>query len=487
MKKYAAAVGAALLTALAVSAAPGPLTLKVARGVSDTMYVDKTDMVCVTVPGASATVNGRPVHVYKTGSFEAPVELKPGQNTIAVEVSADGETVRKDVTVFRAEKPAAKERKATAHDPEATLMFGTPVYVKSTKGAYLQYGNGDDRLGGSKMGFIDADIPLTVIGEKGSLYCVRLGADRIAYIPRQYTEPAPYSGGVVNTGGWSIGDAGRTDRVTIGLPKRLPYQYMTDLEPNTITVDIFGATDNSNWMTQRTLDLGIIDYCDFRQVGEDVYRVILRLKDKLQWGFDVRYEGNDLVIDVRHRPKSLKLKDLVIGLDAGHGGQYPGAYSPSGLKEKEVNLDIILNVKDLLEREGAKIVMTRDGDTGPSMAERKRIWADGMVDLAVSVHNNASGGTSTDGTAILYKHLFCRPLALCMTRRMLETGLNLFGIVQNFNFSLNGPTLYPEVLVEGMFMSNLADEERLADPKFRRLVAEKIVAALKDYLREAAR
>lgn len=367
------------------------------------------------------------------------------------------------------------------------LMYAKPKYLVSTSGAYLQYGNGGDRLGGSKMGFIDANIPLTAEGENGKLYRVRLGSDRIAYIPKEYTAEGKDTGGAVNTGGWSVTNTGRADRIAISLPKRLPYQYMTNLDPNTITVDIFGATDNSNWITQHTLDLGIIDFFDFRQVGEDVYRVNIHLKGKSQWGYQVRYEGNTLQIDVRHAPKSLKLKDLVIGLDAGHGGEYPGAISPDGYKEKDVNLDIIQRVDKLLRKEGAKTVLTRSGDTGPSMGERKRIWADAMVDLAISVHNNSSDNASVKGTAVLYKHLFCRPMALCVTNRLLETGLDLFGVVQNFNFSLNGPTLYPEVLVEGMFMSNVDDMARLADPSFRQKVAEKIVAGIKDYLRDASK
>lgn len=478
---------ATALTVAGVASAASP-SLRIYSGIRDTLRTESTILVAVTDPGATASVNGNPVHVYKTGSFGTEIALQPGINNINISVTKDGATTERELSVFRAEPVKTAPAVRPAHDPEATVMFSRPCYVATDSGAYLQYGNGDDRLGGSKMGFLDRDIVLEAIGQKGSLYCIRLAGDRIAYIPKEYTHPSDAEGGVVNTGSWSITNTGRTDRVTIALPRRLPYQYMTDLDPSTITVDIFGATDNSNWMTQRTLELGMIDYYDFRQIGEDVYRVILRLKDPYQWGFDVHYEGTSLVIDVRHTPKSLRLKDLVIGLDAGHGGPYPGAISPSGLKEKDVNLDIIRRINTLLTRARARTVLTRDGDTGPSMTERKQIWARANVDIAVSVHNNSGGSPlSSPGTAILYKHLFDRPLAECMTRRMLQTGLPLFGIVGNFNFSLNGPTLYPNVLIEGMFMSSLQEEEKLADPDFRQLVAEKIVAALQDYLTEVAR
>ncbi len=458
--------------------------LKIYSGAPDTIRSAETTLVCVTQPGARASIADEAVHVYRTGSFGSKVALRPGLNRVSVDVEKDGKSTKRVLEIYR--DTVAAPKRVAKETPETRFVEGR--WVETLPGAYLQYGNGDDRLGGSKMGFIDEGIVLKAVGEKGSLYCVQLGDNRRAYLPKEYASDAvaPAVAGAVNTGSWSVADAGDVDRVTISLPRRLAYSYATELDPSTITVDVYGATDNSNWITQRTATLGIIDYVDFRQVDSDVYRVILRLKPGVQWGFHVGYQGTSLTIDVRHRPVSLALKNLTIGLDAGHGGPYPGAYSPSGLKEKEVNLDIVQHIREILEAKGAKVVMTRTGDTGPSMAERKRIWREAKVDMAVSVHNNSGGGAlSSPGTAVLYKHLFCRPMAQAVTARLLETGLPLFGIVQNFNFSLNGPTEFPEVLVEGMFMSSLVEEEKLADPAFRRLVAQKIVAGIEDYLKSA--
>lgn len=473
-----------LLACSSAANAASPLPLKIYSGAPDTIRSASTTIVAVTSPGATATIDGDAVHVYKTGSFGAKVNLTPGVNAIEVCATRGADKASQTISIYY-DTVAPARPKAPKESPVET-RFIEPRWVETIPGAYLQYGNGQDRLGGSKMGFIDGGIVLKALGKTGSLFCVALGDNRIAYLPDEYARPAaaPEVAGAVNTGSWSVADAGDCDRVSIALPRRLAYQYSTSLDPSVIFVDIFGATDNSNWITQRTLELGIIDYVNFCQPLSDVYRVELHLTPGAQWGFHVGYEGNNLVIDVRHRPAFKSLKDLTIGLDAGHGGPYPGAISPSGLVEKEVNLDIINHIKAMLEAKGAKVVMTRDGDTGPSMGERKRIWRDAKVDLAVSVHNNSGGGAlSSPGTAVLYKHLFCRPLARAVTARLLETGLPLFGIVQNFNFSLNGPTEFPEVLVEGMFMSSLQEEEKLADPDFRRLVAAKIVAGIEDYLK----
>ena len=65
---------------------------------------------------------------------------------------------------------------------------------------------------------------------------------------------------------------------------------------------------------------------------------------------------------------------------------------------------------------------------------------------------------------------------------MLELGLNNFGNVGAFNFSLSGPTEYPNCLVEVAFLSNEEDEQRILDPKFHKEVARKIAKGIEDWL-----
>ena len=485
MNKFLLIAATAIMAGQVAMAQDVPM-LRIVESPRDTVTRATAEIVGATEPGTAVTVNGLAVKVYKTGTFATTVDLASGANDIRVDaVASNGATVTRTLQCFRADRHLAVP--LTTEEESPVMMYASPRQVVTIEGAYLQYGNGDDRLGGSKMGFIDPEIVLEAIGAKGSLYCGRLASDRIAYIPKRLTRPADMATptGVVNTESWSIVNTGRTDDVTIGLPRRLAYRYSTESSPSAIVVDIFGATDNSNWITQRTLDLGIIDHTDFRQVGEDTYRVYIYLKTSHVWGYTVGYDGigSTLRISVRHRPE-LTLKGMTIGLDAGHGGENPGAISPSGLLEKDVNLDIVMRVRDLLHKRGASTVLTRYEDDGPSMSRRKEIWREGNIDLAVSVHNNAAGSYKVSGTAVLYKHAFNRDLAMCVARRLVQTGLDLFGVVGNFNFSLNGPTFCPNVLVEGMFMSSPEDEQRLADPSFRQQVAEKIVQGLEDYLRQ---
>ncbi len=444
---------------------------------SDTVYKSTHYIIGITDPAAVATIAGDNCHVYRTGSFGAKVSLNEGENNIPVTVTKDGETTQKNVHLVYIKRDAAPARPA-----EKTVPLDWPINIVTKKGAYLLYGNGGDRLGGSKMGYIDENIEMTAVGETSRLYKVLLGDNGYAYISKDYVERGGEGARTVNSGSASISNTGKSDRISISLPTRLPYWSRTEIDPSTIKVSLYGATNNTNWLTQRG-KTEMVDFVDLQQEQGGVLTMVIRLKDQYQWGYAIRYEGNSLVIDVRHRPQSLALKDLSIGLDAGHGGSNPGAYSPSGLKEKDVNLDIVLKVAEKLREKGAKVVLTRDGDTGPSMTERKRIWLEGGVDLAISVHNNASGNPLVPmGTSSYYKHIANRALASSLHESMLQLGVANFGLTGNFNFSLNAPTEYPNALVEVLFMSSLPEEELLADDDYRAKIADRIVKGIENYL-----
>jgi N-acetylmuramoyl-L-alanine amidase len=70
---------------------------------------------------------------------------------------------------------------------------------------------------------------------------------------------------------------------------------------------------------------------------------------------------------------------------------------------------------------------------------------------------------------------------------MLQLNLNEFGNVGNFNFALNAPTDFPNVLVEIAFLSNPEDEQKILNPRFHKAVAKKIYRGVKDWLKTVRR
>lgn len=362
------------------------------------------------------------------------------------------------------------------------------VFIR-TKGPmpYLNYGLGEDRLGGAKMGTIDSLVLLKVRGLYKNLYRVRLTPHLSAWIPQNFTKrdtlvklPLQYL-----TGSWKVWGDTHFDYVSIPLPDRLAYRSWQEVNPSKIIVDVFGATTNTNWITQLR-SVKEIKSVDYEQVADEQLRITICLRHSQHWGYRVGYEGRRLVISVKHQPEKLKLKTLTIAIDAGHGGTNLGA---RGLRskqwEKDLNLSIALHLQRELERKGVKVLMSRTNDTLFNNNDRVLRFRTQKPDLLVSIHNNAAGDTTkTRGTSTYYKHLGYRSLSQTILKRLLDMELAEYGNVGRFNFALNSPTEYPNVLVEGAFMSHPADEAWLINDDFRKKMAKQIRKGIEDWLKK---
>ena len=288
------------------------------------------------------------------------------------------------------------------------------------------------------------------------------------------------------TGSWRVSGDEKYDYVSIGLNTKLPYQSRQLINPSKIEVDIFGATNNTNWITQM-LSAKEVENVDYEQIAEDVYRVTIYLTHATHWGHSIYYNGNNLVIKVKQQPKNLALSNLTIAVDAGHGGSNSGAYGNSGSSEKMIALSISMKLQKLLAAAGAKVLMTRTQEMLVPNADRITKYKMADPDLLVSIHLNSAGDPiNAGGTSSMYKYVGFRPLSQHIHKRMLELGLKEYGNIGSFNFVLNSPTEYINALVETLFISNLEEEALVMQDSFQQKIAEKIFLGIKDFLAEAA-
>ena len=94
-------------------------------------------------------------------------------------------------------------------------------------------------------------------------------------------------------------------------------------------------------------------------------------------------------------------KPIIIAVDAGHGGEDPGAISKRGLQEKDVSLAIARKLASMInDQPGMKAVLTRDGDYYIGLRERTIKARKAQADMFVSVHCNAYKDTSLRGSAV---------------------------------------------------------------------------------------
>ncbi|UYZ58203.1 N-acetylmuramoyl-L-alanine amidase [Hymenobacter latericus] len=351
--------------------------------------------------------------------------------------------------------------------------------------AYLNYGLGEDRLGGAKIGYLDSLVLLHLTGRVGGQYRVRLAENQTAWVPVEVATLLPPGGLVPQslTGSWSVSGDAQYDYVRVGLQERLPYRSQLQLEPSRLVIDVFGATSNTNWITQRG-GLQAIENVYYEQPQPDVFRIVIDLKHAQSWGYAIGYQGNTLTVRVRRPPARLELRGLTVAVDAGHGGDNHGAVGATGAKEKDLTLAIAQRLQRELEQKGATVLMTREADVSVDNGARIVRLRRAMPHLLVSVHVNSSGTKDTKGTATFYRYVGFRPLSQAIYHEMLQTGLAPWGNVGAFNFALNGPTEFPNALVETAFISNPDDEQRLINPAFQQEIAERIASGLEQFLKE---
>lgn len=430
--------------------------------------------------------------------YEVPVDFTGGREGVyrgKYTVKAGDQITGRNIT-FKMRKNFFSWVKKTS---ESTVSFnGLPRTGEVTdKEAYLNIGMGTDRLGGAKYGSIEKGVRLNITGLKNDNYRVQLTKNLNAWIPVRFVEllpvyeesPSSLAGNIRATA------ANNQDIVTLSLGTKLPYISTQQLEPNRIIVDVFGATSNTNWKTMLDSAEGIRKI-DWEQVEDDRYRLIIELDHKQNWGYTVGYGwGSQLQVKINRPPAITNMNNPLEGrtitVDAGHGGSSNGALGAAGFMEKEVTLQISEKLDSVLTSKGVNVVMTRTDDSYVYMSERKDITAESGADMLVSIHANSIGYGSdpvaVGGTGAFYKHMAYRPLAEIMYRHMRELGLRDYGMTGSFNFSLNAPIAYPNVLVETAFISNPEEEVLLTDPAFQVRIAEQIAAGLKEYYLNFAR
>jgi N-acetylmuramoyl-L-alanine amidase len=373
----------------------------------------------------------------------------------------------------------------------AFLAAGQPVknnfLTGKTTGSMpsLEYGLGYDRLGAAKITFLDTSVVVKVVDSTIVNYKVQLSKNHFAYLLKSNFKKdttikiQPY---YLTASILANGDE-KNDYVSIALDEKLPYRSIQQINPSRIAVDIFGASSNTSWVTQRSSATEVKNVY-YEQIEDDVFRVIIELNHEQHWGYSIYYKDKRLMVKIKRQPKELDIEKMKIAVDAGHGGSNNGASGiTTNILEKKYTLLIAKELQRELEDEKATVFMTREKDTTLGMTERIDMIKEADPDFLISIHLNSSIKDSVNGVSTYYRYIGFKPLTQFVLNSMLELDLKEFGNVGSFNFALSGPTDYPNCLVEVAFLSNKEDEKKILDPEFHKSVAKKIVAGIKDWLK----
>ncbi|HVF10048.1 MAG TPA: N-acetylmuramoyl-L-alanine amidase, partial [Abditibacteriaceae bacterium] len=174
------------------------------------------------------------------------------------------------------------------------------------------------------------------------------------------------------------------------------------------------------------------------------------------------------------------LRGLTIVVDAGHGGHDSGARGKSS-HEKSHCLDIARRVRNYLDKRGATVLMTRDGDYFVPLQGRVDFANQRKADLFVSVHINASVRKTSTGTQTFFWTAQSLPLAREVHKELVKaTGLPNRKISQARFFVIR-KTWMPSILTESAFISNPKEEKLVMNANWRDRVARGIAQGIANY------
>jgi N-acetylmuramoyl-L-alanine amidase len=243
---------------------------------------------------------------------------------------------------------------------------------------------------------------------------------------------------------------------------------------------------------------------------------------------DLAPAGEPAPVRIEHAPQA-EARDLVIAVDAGHGGDDPGAIGRGGTREKDVALSIARALAQRIDREpGMNAVLVRDGDYYVAHRDRMRKAREKRADLFVSIHadairdrtisgssvyilsprgasdeaarwlaerENASdliGGVSLDDkdnvlASVLLDLSQTASISASMTaaeRVLLEldrVGVVRKAAVQQAGFLVLKSPDIPSMLIETAYISNPAEEKRLKDRRHQEKLAHAIHGGIRGY------
>ncbi len=184
-------------------------------------------------------------------------------------------------------------------------------------------------------------------------------------------------------------------------------------------------------------------------------------------------------------------------VDPGHGGKDPGKIGVNDAYEKDINLSIALLLKEILEQNDCRVILTRDsdeglyqeGDSNKKMADlRKRcqIIDESGADVTVSVHQNSFSHESSKGAQVFYQTTSSEGKLLADTlQSQLISSLNAENrrvAKANSDYYMLKHTKGTMVIVECGFLSNWEEAKLLTQESYQRRVAWAIALGTLQYL-----
>ncbi len=340
-------------------------------------------------------------------------------------------------------------------------------------------------------------------------------------------------------------------RVVFDISKNVDHRLFTLNNPERLVIDINNASALKP-PTIPTTDNTPLSGIRGALRGKNDYRIVLDLNSKVEFKSFIlkpyKNHGYRLVVDlvqpgIKKKIKTVqdtistkKLRDVVIAIDAGHGGEDPGAIGINKTQEKEVVFKIASKLASLINNtKGMRAVMIRDGDYYVALRDRIAKAHEARADMFISIHADAFEEANVNGASI---YVLSKEGASSEMARLIANNENksdmIAGVIEDngnallrtvlldlsqtatlkssieagnvllkhFKKSkkiklhkhklehagfavLKSPNI-PSILIETAFISNPSEERKLRTKKYQKALAETMLSGIHNYFTKNA-
>ncbi|MGE5399225.1 MAG: N-acetylmuramoyl-L-alanine amidase family protein [Ignavibacteriales bacterium] len=349
--------------------------------------------------------------------------------------------------------------------------------------------------GGYKL-FLPEGVRLEVTGKKGEWLRTRLSGSESIYVPENSVNYLSNGASLPHSSTQIIRtrDFEKYVSVELGFTERLPFRIVESDNPQKIELYVYCVTSDIDWVFYDRKS-EFIKEIKHSQPIDGVLKVEIFLNQKTHWGYKPVYDGNILKLSINKPARrnagflfwSNQLKGRVISIDPGHTSDF-GAVGPRGTKEKDVNFEISLKLKELLENSGAVVYFTHRKDEDLPLRDRKQRVNSFNPEISVSMHNNAvPQGVDPivhNGSSVYYYYPQSLPLAKLVYKNLLnKLGLKDFGLYWDNLYMCRIPESI-SFLLEPAFMIVPEQERLLKTDEFQYKIAESVYEALESFYKE---
>ena len=396
------------------------------------------------------SINDEKIYIADNGAFAHSVKLKEGENRIIIKSNFKTQ-------IYKLYKELNK------HSITPTLEEFEPKYYK-VKNNNTPLRSTPINQGMNRISHLFKDTNLIINGQKGDFYRVYLSKNEIAWIDKnsvyEIKEILPPK--FINICNTKYKNASKH---TIEFSDNLPYTICEIKDEIILKIYNPFVPDNS------------------------IYTINIKKPNK--YTYETCLNNGVYTFKVFQIPKNEfnNLENLIITIDAGHGGTENGAIGCLGDKEKDINLKIANELNQILSNMGANVLMVRECDANVSLENRINLAKKHCSNIFISIHLNSIPDVKFDlrkhsGTNVYYYNNNSKNLAEQIKNAITQKIKTKNNNIENASFAVIRPTEYLGILIEVAYMTNPNDSIIYTQENFAQETAKAIAEGLLNFLNE---